>query len=98
MKICWFWLMSRRLGRWQHHGESRSLSGTGTFGGYLTAMHVDDALDDRKAEPGRTFAGGRLCRKPLEATEQPPEIFRRKASPFIGDADNGVVPLVAHDK
>ena len=79
------------LGRGQHDGEGRSLSGAAAVGGDLAAMHVDDALDDRKAEPGRAFAGGGFCGQPLEAAEQPSEILRRQAGAFVGDADDGVV-------
>ena len=34
-------------------------------------MHVDNALDDRQAEAGRTFSRRGFCREPLEASEQP---------------------------
>src|SRR4030081_892315 len=60
-------------------------------------MHVDNALDDRQAEPGRALAGGWFGGKPLEPAEQASEIFRRQAGAFIGDADDGVVFfLMAH--
>ena len=85
MMMCWLWVMSRHLRRGQHDGEGRSLSGAGAFGGHLAAMHVDDALDDRKPEPGRAFAGGGLGRQPLEAAEQPAKILRRQAGALVGD-------------
>jgi hypothetical protein len=72
------------------YGKGRALSGPGAVGGHLAAMHVDNALDDRKPEAGRAFAGGRFGGEPLEAAEQPAEVLRRQAGAFVGDADDGV--------
>src|ERR1700710_1494700 len=70
MMMCGLWVISMHFCRGQGHGEGRSLGGPGAVGGDLAAMHVDDALDDRKAETGRTLAGGGFGGQALEAAEQ----------------------------
>src|SRR3979411_795517 len=85
MMMCWVWLMSGRVCRGQCDGEGRSLSGPAAVGGDLSAMHVDDALDDRQAKAGRTFAGGGFGGQALEAAEQAAEILRREPCAFVGD-------------
>src|SRR4051794_15025214 len=97
MMMCGFWLMSG-YGRRQYDGKGRALSGAAAVGGDLATMHVDDALYDRKSEPGRAFAGGRLCRQPLEAAEQPAEVFRRQPGAFVGNADGRGVVLMGHEQ
>ena len=47
------------------------------------AVQLDDALDDREAEPGRALAAGGLGREPLKAAEQPAYILGRKAGPVV---------------
>src|ERR1700722_6721508 len=96
MIICWLWLMSSYVCCRQYDGEGGPLPGSGAIGGYLAAMHVDDALDDRQPEAGRAFAGGGFGGQPLEAAEQSSEILGRQAGALVGDADDGVVLVVAH--
>src|SRR4051812_11961417 len=96
MMMWGLWLMSGRGCRGQHDGEGRSLPGAGAVGDDLAAMHVDDAFDDRKPEAGRTFAGGRFCRKPLEPAEQASKVLRRQACALVGHADDGMGVVVGH--
>src|ERR1700730_743615 len=98
MMMCWLWLMSGRGRCRQYDSEGRTLSGPGAVGGDFAAMHIDDALDDGKPEPGRAFAGRRLCRQPLEAAEQASKVLRRKAGAFVGDADDCVFIVVGHQQ
>ena len=57
-------------------------------------MHVDDALDDRKAEAGGAFAGSRFGGKPLKTPEQAAEILGRfqrlSAKPTAGESSTGL--------
>src|SRR4051812_12452409 len=94
MMMCGFWLMSGYGRRGQHDGEGGAGARTLAVGGDGAAMHVDDALDDRKPEAGRAFAGGRLGRKPLETTEQPAEVLGRQPGALVADADHGVAGVV----
>src|SRR4051794_26401465 len=94
MMMCGLWLMSCGRRCRQGDGKGRALAGSRTVGGDLAAMHIDDALDDGKPQTGRTLAGGRFRREPLEAAEQPPEVFRRQAGAFVGDADDSAVVVV----
>src|ERR1700738_360268 len=90
----WMWgFCTWHLRGGQCHRKRRSPPGPVAVGGHLAAMHVDDALDDRKAQPGRALAGGGLCGKPLEAAEQPSEVLGRQARALVGDADDGVVVM-----
>src|ERR1700716_3935562 len=78
----------------QRHFERRALSGTLAVDRDPPAVQIDDTLDDREPQPGRSLARGRLGRKPLEAPEQAGNIFRREAGPLIPDL-NDYTGLVA---
>src|SRR3979490_2769481 len=98
MMMCGLWLMSGCGRGGQYNGEGRALTGPGAVGDHLAAMHVDDALDDGKPKPSRTFAGRRFCGKPLEAAEQASEVLRRQARAFVGHADDGVGVVVSYQQ
>src|SRR4051812_44792437 len=98
MMMCGLWLMSCGRSCRQCDGKGRALSGPGTVGGDLAAMHIDDALDNRKPQTGRTLSGGWFRREPLEAAEQSSEVFRRQAGAFVGDADDRAVLVVGNQQ
>src|SRR3569832_1775471 len=82
--------MGSRVRYWQCDGECGALSRSAAMGRDLAAMHIDDPLDDREAKVGRTLASCRFGGQPLEPSEQPAEIFWRKACAFVDDADSGL--------
>ena len=53
-------------------------------------MQIDDSLGDRQSQASRGLPAGRLRREPLKPTKQAPYVFRRKARPAIGNADDRV--------
>src|SRR5262249_26332065 len=96
--MCCAWVMLGPIFRSRHrqgHLEGGALARTGAFDLDPTAVQIDDALDDRKTEPGRGFARSRLGRKPLEAPEQPGNVFRREAGPLIPDFDDYTAAVAA---
>src|SRR5262249_41202521 len=76
--------------------EGRTLTGTGAFGADAAAVQLDDALDDGKAEAGRTLTTGRLRRQALETPEQAGHVVGGKAGPFVAHAQHRRLRLHTH--
>src|SRR5262249_43389298 len=76
--------------------EGRALAGAVAFRADTATMQLDNALDDRQAEPGRALATRRFGGQALETTEQARHVVRREPGALVLDADRDATAVNAH--